>query len=198
MVLLVGAGLLGKSLYLLLHVDMGMRPDHLATVRVTLPGSCEEDKQLMQVERQIVTGIGALPGVRAVGITTSLPSSSWGMATNILVAGRPWNGEHDTVPERDVSASYLQSLGARLIRGRYFTEIEDDPSKPHVASISQSLASQYFPGEDPIGKRLLYEGSREPTEIVGIVADVKEGRSTPQTSQRCTTTSAPSGFDRSM
>jgi predicted permease len=80
------------------------------------------------------------------------------------------------VPERDVSSDYLRTLGAKLIRGRYFTEAEDDPSKPHVAVINETFAKQYFPGEDPVGKRLLYEGSKEPIEIVGIVGDIKEGQ----------------------
>jgi macrolide transport system ATP-binding/permease protein len=174
-ILLVGAGLLGKSLYRLLNVDTGMQPDHLATIVVTMPGSYAEDKQVMGLERQLVNRVGSLPGVKSVGITTSLPSSSWSLATNILVAGRPWNGEHNTVPERDVSSDYLRTLGARLLRGRYFSEVEDDPSKPHVAIINETFAKQYFPGEDPIGKHLLYEGSKDPSEIVGIVADVKEG-----------------------
>jgi macrolide transport system ATP-binding/permease protein len=175
MVLLVGAGLLGKSLYRLLHVDIGMQPDHLATLGITLPASYAEDKQIMQVERELEGRIGALPGVKSVGITTSLPSRSWGMATNILVAGRPWNGVHNTVPERDVSPDYLKAIGAKLLRGRYFSTTEDDPSKAHVAVINQAFARQYFPGEDAIGKHLLYEGSHDSTEIVGVVEDVKEG-----------------------
>jgi macrolide transport system ATP-binding/permease protein len=174
-VLLVGAGLLGKSLYRLLHVDIGMQPDHLATLEITLPTSFGEDKQIMQLERELETRISALPGVRSVGITTSLPSRSWGMATNILVAGRPWNGVHQTVPERDVSPDYLKTLGARLLRGRYFSTAEDDPSKARVVVINQAFARQYFPGEDAIGKHLLYEGSHDSTEIVGVVEDVREG-----------------------
>ena len=176
MMLLVGAGLLGKSLYRLLHVDIGFEPDHVATLLITMPNSYQENAQVMRLERQLVNRIGSLPGVKSVGISTSLPSSSWGMATNILVSGRPSNGEHNTVPERDVSSEYLKTLGATLLRGRYFTEAEDDPSKPHVAVINQTFAQQYFPGDDPIGKRLLYEGSEEPIEIVGIVRDIKEGQ----------------------
>jgi predicted permease len=176
MVLLVGAGLLGKSLYRLLQVDIGFQPDHLATMVVTMPGSYQEGQQVMELERQMVSRIKSLPGVKSVGISTSLPGSSWGLATNIVVSGRPWNGEHNTVPERDVSSDYLTTLGARLIRGRYFAEAEDDPSKPHVAIINQTFANQYFPGEDPIGKRISYEGSTETTEIVGIVEDIKEGQ----------------------
>lgn len=175
-VLLVGAGLLGKSLYRLLHVDIGFDPDHIATVLITMPNSYQESEQVMVLERQLVSRIGSLPGVKSVGISTSLPSNSWSMATNILVAGRPWNGEHNAVPERDVSPDYLKTLGAKLLRGRYFIEAEDDPSKPHVGIINETFAKQYFPGEDPIGKRLLYEGSKAPIEIVGVVADIKEGQ----------------------
>jgi macrolide transport system ATP-binding/permease protein len=175
MVLLVGAGLLAKSLYRLLHVDIGMQPDHLATLLLTLPSPYQEDKQIQAIERQLVSQIGSLPGVKSVGITSSLPSMTWSLDTNIVVAGRPWNGEHNSVAERDISWDYLRTVQAKLLRGRYFTEAEDDPSKPHVGVVNQAFARQYFPGEDPVGKRILYEGSKDPVEIVGVVQDIKEG-----------------------
>ena len=79
--------------------------------------------------------------------------------------------------QRDVSAGYLQTLGATLVRGRYFTEA-DDATKPRVVIINQALARRYFPGEDPIGKKF---GNTSLTpesikEIVGIVADIREGQ----------------------
>lgn len=175
-VLLVGAGLLGKSLYHLLHVNIGLQPDHLATLQVTLPDSYVTNDQVSGLERQIVNRIESLPGVEAAGISTSLPLSSWSLATNILVSGRPWNGEHNEVLERNISSGYLRTLGATLLRGRYFTEGEDDASKPSVVLINQTFAKKYFPGEDPIGRRLAYEGSHETMEIIGIVDDIKEGQ----------------------
>ena len=101
--------------------------------------------------------------------------AGWGDTTWFRVLGRPWHGEHNDTPERDVSSGYFTTLGAKLLRGRYFTE-EEDASKPRVAIINQALAKQYFPGEDPIGKQLSgLSVPPVPIEIVGIVEDIKEG-----------------------
>lgn len=177
LVLLVGAGLLGKSLYLLLQVDIGLEPDHLVAIEVAAPNSAySKNEQTVALERQLVSRIASLPGVTSVGISSDLPLSSWGNTTWIRVLGRPWHGEHNEMPERDVSTGYLTTIGAKLLRGRYFTEAEDT-SKPSVAIINQAMAAQYFPGEDPIGKQLSYlSDPPKPIEIVGIVEDIKEGQ----------------------
>jgi macrolide transport system ATP-binding/permease protein len=90
--------------------------------------------------------------------------------------GRPYNGEHNEVNEREVSADFFRTIGAKLQRGRYFNEAEDT-SKPNVVIINQALAKKYFPGEDPIGQQI---GDNQLTpkslaQVVGIVEDVKEG-----------------------
>ena len=174
-VLLVGAGLHGKSLYLLLHVDIGMRADHLATLSLDAPTSnYGKDPQAIALERRVISQIAALPGVKSVGITTDIPVSHWGDTTWVRVLGRPWHGEHYDVPERDVNPDYFTTLGAKLFRGRYFVEA-DEASKPHVAIINQAFAKQYFPGEDPLGKQLSTLGDKPVSiEIVGIVKDIKE------------------------
>ena len=176
-VLLVGAGLLGKSLYLLLHVDIGMRADHLATLSLDAPTSnYGKAPQAIALERRVIGQIAALPGVKSVGITTDIPVSHWGDTTWVRILGRPWHGEHYDVPERDVNPDYFTTLGAKLFRGRYFVEA-DDASKPHVAIINQAFAKQYFPGEDPLGKQLSTLGDKPVSmEIVGIVEDIKEGQ----------------------
>ena len=98
----------------------------------------------------------------------------------IRIVGKPFHGEHNEVDERDVSPSYLPTLRARLMRGRLFTE-DDDASKPQVIVINQALARKYFPGEDPIGKKI-GNGSLDPKsmrEMVGVMADVRERRTGP-------------------
>jgi macrolide transport system ATP-binding/permease protein len=175
MVLLVGAGLLGKSLYKLLHVDIGMQPDHLATLLVSTSKAYSDDPKEMALELEILRRMEALPGVKAVAISNELPVRSWDMNTRIRVVGRPWNGERNEVPERDVSPAYFSTLGARLLRGRYFNEAENDPAKPRVAIINRKFASQYFANEDPIGRKIAYVLSKDSIEIVGIVEDIKEG-----------------------
>jgi macrolide transport system ATP-binding/permease protein len=176
-VLLVGAGLLGKSFYRLLHVEIGFEPDHLATVQVALSDvSYPKDEQIVAAQKQIISRVSSLPGVQSAGISSVLPVSFNGNTTWIRFVGRPYNGEHNEVNQRDVSSAFFSTIRAKLLRGRYFTEA-DDVSKPLVVIINQTLAKKYFPGEDPVGKKI---GDTELTpksitEIVGVVEDVKDG-----------------------
>jgi macrolide transport system ATP-binding/permease protein len=176
-VLLVSAGLLGKSLNRLLHVDVGFQPEHLATLSVQLSDTTyAKDEQVVAAERQIISRVASLPGVESVGITSVLPVSFNGNTTWIRIVGRPYNGEHNEVNERDVSSELFTTLHAKLLHGRYFTDAEDG-SKPKVILINQALARKYFPGEDPIGKKLgdTDLSPKSITEIIGIVEDVKDG-----------------------
>jgi macrolide transport system ATP-binding/permease protein len=175
-VLLVGAGLLGKSFYLLLHVNLGMQSDHLTTLVVEAPKTYAEGNKPMVLERQIISRIGSLPGVQSVSISSHRPVRAWDGGVSLVVPGRPTNGKRNVVPERDVSAGYLATVGARLLRGRYFTEAEDDGNKPSLFVINQTFAKIFFPGEDPIGKHVAYEGTKTPIEIIGEVEDIKEGQ----------------------
>jgi predicted permease len=113
--------------------------------------------------------------VKSVAITNDLPVRSNDGGAWFLIMDRPWLGDHNDVLNRDVSSGYLATIGARLLRGRYFTDAEDQ-SKPHVAIVNQAMARRYFPGEDPIGKRISFLSNPPvPMEIVGLVKDVKEG-----------------------
>jgi macrolide transport system ATP-binding/permease protein len=175
MVLLVGAGLLGKSLYRLLHVDVGMQSNRLATLTVAAPGTYSTDEQLVALERRILERVAAIPGVTSVGGTSRVPFSQ-GNTTWIRVVGRPYHGEHNEVQFREVSAGYFATLEARLVRGRHFTD-QDRATTPPVAIINGAMARQYFPGEDPVGQHLLYAPTttQPPMQIVGVVDDIKEG-----------------------
>jgi macrolide transport system ATP-binding/permease protein len=176
-VLLFGAGLLGKSFYRLLHVDVGFQADHLATVTLNLSDAkYSKDEQIVPMVRQILQRTGSLPGVQSVGLSTMLPVSFNGNTNWIRVVGHPYNGEHNEVNTRSVTPDFFSTLHAKLLRGRYFTEA-DDASKPPVIMINQKLASTYLPGEDPIGKRI-GDNQLSPksiAEIVGVVEDVKDG-----------------------
>jgi predicted permease len=176
-VLLVAAGLLGKSFYRLLHVDVGFQADHLATVGVALSDTAyTKDEQVVAVERRIISRVSSLPGVESVGISSVLPVSFNGNTTWIRILDRPYNGEHNEVNQREMSSAFFTTLRAKLLRGRYFTDAED-ASKPLVVIINQALARKYFPGEDPIGKRLgdTDLSPKSVAEIIGIVEDVKDG-----------------------
>ena len=177
MVLLVGAGLLGKSFYRLLHVDVGFPVDHLASFEVAMPDAgYTKPEQVLAAEEQILSRIQSVPGVKAVGHTSVLPVSCNCNTDWVRFPGRPYHGEHNEVNERDISSGYFQTLGARLIRGRLFTDA-DATGKPNVIIVSQEFARLYFPGQDPIGQKIgdlgLSPGSMR--QIVGVVNDVHEG-----------------------
>ncbi len=177
MVLLMGAGLLGRSLYRLLHVDLGIQPDHLITMDVVAPRSVYgTDHASIALAHKILERTRDLPGVKSIGVAgNGVPLSDNGNTTWFRVVGRPWNGEHDEVPIRDVSAAYFTTLGATLLRGRYF-EPEDDASKPLVAIVNRAFTRQYFPHEEAIGHQIA--NISPPTvarQIVGVVDDIREG-----------------------
>jgi macrolide transport system ATP-binding/permease protein len=176
-VLLASAGLLGRSLYRLLHVPLGFDPDHLATVQVMVPEAVyEKNEQMAALYREVLRRVSNLPGVESAGISSMIPVQCHCPVDWITFPGRPSHGEHNTVDERHVTADYLPTLKAGLVRGRLFTDAED-ASSPGVAVINQALARKYFPGEDPIGQRIAdYEGGRSSLhEVIGVVADIREG-----------------------
>jgi predicted permease len=177
-VLLVAAGLLGKSFYRLLHVDTGLEPDHLAMLQVAAVGdSYNNDQQRINLERQLQAQLSSLPGVKSVAFSSRLPLGDGDGTTGFHIVGRPYHGEHNEVAYRTVSANYFSTLEARLLRGRYFAE-DEDQSRPSVVVINQELAKQYFPGEDPVGKQIFMGESERQAhiEIIGVVNDIQEGQ----------------------
>jgi len=177
MVLLVGAGLLGKSLYRLLHVDLGFRVDHLVTVEVAAPdGAYAKPEQSVRLGREIITKLGSLPGVLSAAITTLPPVTYNGNTDWIRIVGKPYDGKHIEVNERDVSSEFFKTIRAKLARGRYFGD-DEDISKPRVVVINQTLAKKYFPGEDPLGRQI-GDTNLTPNSIctiIGVVEDIRDG-----------------------
>ncbi len=176
-VLLTGAGLITRSFYHLLHVELGFVPDHLATLEVAAPDKTyAKPDQQVRLARQMVTTLDALPGVQSAAVSTRLPISGNGNTTWIRIQGHPWTGEHNEVNEREVSSEYFATLKARLISGRFFADSEDS-TKPNVLVINQALAKRYFAGENPIGKKI-GDTSLSPDsmrEVIGVVDDIREG-----------------------
>jgi macrolide transport system ATP-binding/permease protein len=176
MVLLAGAGLLGKSLYQLLHERLGFDPDHLATVSIGLADvAFSSDDKVVAFQHDVLQRASQLPGVESVGITDVLPVACNCDTDWVRFVGKPYNGIHNEVNEREISVGLLSTLGVRLKSGRFFTEA-DNATSPRVIVINDAFARRYFPGEDPIGKKL---GDTELTpkslrEIVGVVEDFKD------------------------
>ena len=175
-VLLAGAGLLIRSFSRLMHVDLGFAADHLATVQVLAPDTIyKKDQQTVALYGEIERRISALPGVVSVGLTSDLPVQCNCDTDWIRFEGKPFHGEHNEVLLRQVSAGYLDTLKAHLVRGRMIGE-GDIAGKPHVVVVNETLARRFYPNEDPIGKRIgnLTLAPESMREIVGVVADVRE------------------------
>ena len=175
-VLLVGAGLLGKSLYRLLHVDIGLEADHLATITVTAPNArYSTNQQITALADRLSMRLAALPGAQSVGLSSRRPLVG-GNTMWTRVVGRPYtSGEHDEVHYREVTAGYFTTLQARLIRGRHFRDDEDE-TKPPVVIINRALARKYFSAGDPLTNQLVYAppSTQPPMAIVGVIDDIKE------------------------
>jgi macrolide transport system ATP-binding/permease protein len=171
-ILLVSAGLLGKSFYLLLHVDAGFNMRQLATVGVS-PMSEAQREQPGVLARQVAERVAALPGVQAVGYADLVPLGP-GLApsSGFQVVGRAQSVIEDH-PVRRISAGYFRALQARLLRGRYFSE-EEVASIRRVVVINETAAQWYFSGRDPVGQQIVI-GAPPAREIVGVIADIKDG-----------------------
>ena len=176
LVLLIGAGLLGKSFLRLLQIDPGFRIESAVAMDLSM-ASAENEKQNNQLARfnqQLLERIGQLPGVVAVGGVNSLPMTGTGSNGTFLIDNNPANTGY--AEYRVASPGYFSAMGIPLMRGRLF-EQSDTADSIHVAVISQSLARKVWPEEDPIGKRIQFgnmDGDKRLLNVVGIVGDVHE------------------------
>ncbi|MGA9586821.1 MAG: ABC transporter permease [Terracidiphilus sp.] len=178
MVLLTGAGLLGKSFYRLLHVNIGIKPDHIAILHVNAqPEKYNKDDKQAALSREVLNNLSSLPGVKSAAITTKLPIEDADWTTGFRIVGRPYHGEHNEVAIRLVSSGYMTTLRTTLVSGRYFADT-DDASHTKVVIVNQALAKQYFPGVNPVGKQIdIGDGSKpSPLLIVGLINDIQEGQ----------------------
>jgi putative ABC transport system permease protein len=178
LVLLAGAGLLIKSFLRLQGIDPGFKQENVLTMVMRLPGAkYTEDQQMVAFYRKAGERLRALPGVLDAGMVNYLPLyGGLGARTSFTIEGRPAppDGEGPATDVRVTDATYFRAMGIPLLRGRNFTDSEIAEAR-HVVLISEAMAKQHFPGEDPIGKRITVPMSAEPvpTEIVGIVGDVR-------------------------
>lgn len=148
-VLLSGAGLLAKSLYKLLHEDLGFKAGHLATANVGLPQAIfSTDARQIAFEHALLQRAAAIPGVESVALTSVLPVSCNCNTDWVRFVGRPYNGIHNEVNEREVSAGFFQTLGVPIKSGRLFNDA-DTAGKPKVIIINQAFADKYFPAKIP-------------------------------------------------
>ena len=176
MVLMVGAALLGQSLYRLLHLDLGFNPDHLALAgTMWRPEDYTSEAKQVVLYRELERQIAAVPGVQSVGLCIPPPVDSDWFTGSIHIVGQPNHGETNEVYQRPVSAGFFGTLQARLLLGRMFRD-DEDGSKPSVAIVNQALVRRYFRGGQAVGQSIYYDWDpKHPMQIAGVVADIKEG-----------------------
>lgn len=176
-VLLVGAGLLGNSFVRLLRVNPGFNPSGVLAVQLFLSPVeyPERDPKGALVLQQMIEKVRGIPGVRSAGLVTALPITG-GASTDFVIEGRPLPPANDepSADIRSVDASYFRVMGISLLAGREFTEADNSTAK-RVMLINRTMARQYWPNENPIGRRVTMKDWGPPLtgEIVGVVGDVK-------------------------
>src|SRR5918993_220520 len=180
--LLAGAGLLIRSFSKLAAVDPGFPVQPALTFEVSLPESrYAEDEQQVAFFDQLMPKLKALPGVESAAAVISLPLSGTSFVLTFEVAGRPSlpPSQQPAMQVRIATADYFQTIGIPLRKGRFFTE-QDRMNTPQVALITEAAAKQYFPGEDPIGKKITLGWGRGPGkpnaggEVIGVIGDIKD------------------------
>jgi len=176
LVLLAGAGLMIRSLWLLSGVDPGFDPHNVLTVVV--PASSKRFAQPGQMAahyQQMLEQVRALPGVESAGMIDNIPLTG-GSGQPFTIEGRPAAlfAQQPVVAVRAISSGYLHAMRIRLLRGRDLSD-SDTLGRPRAVLISEAMAKSFWPNEDPIGKHLTLSFTPEkPCEIVGIVGDVKQ------------------------
>jgi predicted permease len=181
LLLMIGSGLLIRSFVRLTHVNPGVQVDHVITAAISLPGNKYSDPpQITQFWQQFLEKVQTLPGVKAAGVTMSLPPNLVAITNPFTVEGQGYdrNRQLQLAEEMTVSPDYFRSLGIPLMKGRFFStsdRVERDKD-PMIVIINQTMAKQYFGGKDPIGSRI-QTGDPDPgapwETIVGVVGDVK-------------------------
>ena len=178
-VLLVGAGLLIQTLFQLFNQYAVLQPQQVLTMRTVLPlTKYKELPQRNGFYQQVLGRIEHLPGVTAAGYTTSLPLLWKGGTTDFFPEGTkdPLPGMAYDANHRQVSANYLQAMNIPLRQGRYFTDHDNENSMP-VAIVNETMARQYWPGQNALGRRFRLGDATENTpwrQVVGIVADIRQ------------------------
>jgi putative ABC transport system permease protein len=180
-VLLVGCGLMARTMAGLSAVDPGFQTENLLTARVVLAGtSWDSVDRRRTFYEQTLQRLRQIPGVTAAALTLSLPieGSNWGSIFTVRDKPVPPRAQLPAAAFVPVSAGYLETVGMRLLKGRTF-DSRDAATAPHVVIVNETLAKRLWPGEDAVGKQLKQGWPETPErdapwrEVVGVVGDVK-------------------------
>ena len=176
-VLLIGAGLLVKSLWKLSDTNPGFRPESILTARITPNESfCEVPGRCQAFYRELLSRVRVLPGVKDAAAVNGLPLSGvWQTIPSDVEAYTIAPGAHvPMLMERIITPEYLRIMSIPLLQGRTFAEADAAPSAQRVALISKSTAERFWPGKDPIGQHLKPRWLDNWWAVVGVVGDVRE------------------------
>jgi putative ABC transport system permease protein len=176
-VLVAGALLMVQSFLRLQRQGLGFQPERVLSARLILPPYRYGDPaRIAAFTGALVEKLRAMPGVERVGLTNYLPLSGWWGQATFAIGGRPAPppGSEPTADFRLATDDYFDALGIRLVAGRTFTS-RDTVGTPPVVIVNETLARRYWPGEDPVGRRIVMGRgeSRRTLEVVGVVGDVR-------------------------
>jgi putative ABC transport system permease protein len=181
LVLLVGAGLLARSFAAIARTDLGFNPRNVLVLQLDLPRQkYTEDQRIVQFYQQLSERVAAMPGVRSVGLGSSVLLGRLPNSSTLIVEGRPVprDAVNIPVPYDTVTNGYFATLGIPLTRGRLFGP-EDTPTAPSRVVVNEAFVRRFFPAEEPLGKRVTFNGPQDKNiqwyTIVGVVADTRRG-----------------------
>jgi putative ABC transport system permease protein len=177
LVLLIGSGLLTRSLIHLVSIDPGFNTHGLLTLRLSLSERAyPKPEQKIAFLSALMARLGALPGVRPAAANSGVPTLGWGCLRGTDIEGQPEMplGLRPDIPCDVVNTGYFQTLGIPLMAGRGFNE-QDRPTTVQVAIVSEAFVRQYFAGQNPIGKHVRNGARTAPQrEIIGVVGNVRQ------------------------
>jgi len=175
LVLLAGAGLMVRSFSALAHVDLGFRPEHVLTARLSLPlRKYPTDTAIVQYFRAAEARLAALPGIQAVGAINMMPLTGQRSVSGFTVEGQPAPapGTEPSGDMRSTTPGYFRAMGIPIKAGREFTA-DDGIGRPQVGIVSETLARTMWPNESAIGHVLLYDwDTPQRVRIVGVAGDI--------------------------
>jgi putative ABC transport system permease protein len=174
--LLIGAGLMVRSLINLQRVDAGFRPENVLTVQISLDFSkYMSDPSMLNFSDDLLEKVRAMPQVTSAAMSGEFPlDKSPAFNNEFLIEGRQANpNDKPTAEFNAVTPNYFRTLGIPILSGRDF-DGRDRPDKLRVAIVNQSVVSHYFNGQDPVGRRVTFDDGKNWTEIIGVAGDVRE------------------------
>lgn len=175
LVLLIGAGLLGQTFLRLVSLQPGFNPQNLLTIQVFPPMDRYKTRaEVSEFYRRATEAFRTVPGIQSVGATSAGPQFGGNEPVDFLVDGKPVppSGEYPHARYYNVGPDYFHTMQVPLLAGREFTE-RDTYEAPAVGIINQTMARRHFPGEEPIGQRLLLVRENQAIEIIGVTGDVR-------------------------